>query len=103
MPSTTRFREVRKGTPFRFPLRNEFPGREGKLLRLAHTGHVIRVLHRWTDLDLQNLKTFTDALKREGLQVPRYDMVIAPRWDRVGRQALYVVTESIAGERLDEI
>jgi hypothetical protein len=103
MPRVSRSLEIRKGTPFKFALRNEFPGREGKLLRLAHTGHVVRVLHRWNDTELANLATFTDGLRKNGLSVPRYDALIAPRWDRAGRPALYLVTESIAGERLDEI
>ena len=63
----------------------------------------MRVLQRWTDADIANLKTFTQALRRDGLRVPRYDVLLAPRWDRPGKAALYIVTESIGGERLDEI
>ena len=95
--------EIRKGTPFRYALRNDFPGRHGKLMRLAKDGHVVRVLQRWTDADIENLKTFTQALRQDGLRVPRYDVLLAPRWDRPGKAALYIVTESIGGERLDEI
>jgi len=96
-------RNILKGTPFRYPLRNEFPGRAGKLMRLAHDGRVVRVFPSWKDSDVANLQVYCTALRRDGVRVPEYDVLRAPRWDRPEKQAMYIVTESIIGERLDEI
>ena len=96
-------REFYKGTPFRFRLRNEFPGRAGKLMRLAKDNRVVRVGKGWDEAALGDLRTYTDALRRDGISVPHYDVLRAPHFDNMSAQATYVVTESIAGERLDEI
>ena len=98
-----RQRDISKGTPFRYPLRNEFPGRAGKLMRLAHDGRVVRVLHGWNDADVVSLNAYCQTLRRDGVRVPSYDVLRAPRWDRANKEAMYIVTESIIGERLDEI
>jgi hypothetical protein len=95
--------EVYDGTPFRFPLRNEFPGRAGKLMRLAHDGRVVRYFTGWNDNHYHDLRSFSERMRRDGIAIPRYDVLRAPRWDRPGKEATYIVTEGIIGERLDEI
>ena len=96
-------REIYKGTPFRFRLRNEFPGRAGKLMRLARDNRIVRVSKGWDEAALADLRTYTDGLRQDGINVPEYDVVRATHWDNGSTQATYVVTESIIGERLDEI
>jgi hypothetical protein len=103
MPRRPRVRELHTGTPFRFPLRNEFPGRKGKIMRLAQDGRIVRLYRGWNDEDWRNLRTFTERLRRDGLHVPSYDLIRAPGPGGITKPCTYLVLESIAGERIDEI
>jgi hypothetical protein len=103
MPGRPRGGELYTGTPFRFPLRNEFPGRKGKIMRLAHDRRIVRLYPGWNEDDWRSLRIFTERLKSAGVHVPRYDLIRAPRPGGVTKSCTYVVLESIAGERVDEI
>jgi hypothetical protein len=103
MPRRPKVRELYTGTPFRFPLRNDFPGRKGKIMRLAHDGRIVRAYPSWKESGWRDLKIFAERLRRDGLHVPSYDLILAPRPGGLTRPCTYLVLESIAGERIDEI
>ncbi len=103
MPRRRQVNKLFTGTPFRFSLRDEFPGRFGKIMRLAQDGRIVRAHPGCNPADWSNLRCFTERLRRDGLHVPAYDLVVAPRPGSFTKPCTYVVLESIAGERIDEI
>ncbi len=103
MQSRRRLPDLVQGTPFKFALRNEFPGRERKIMRLARDGRIVRLYRESKDGDWTNLQTFVIGLRQDGLAVPDYDRVVAPDPLRPNRTCNYLVLESIAGERIDEV
>src|ERR1700730_9836080 len=103
MPAFIRVPQVYAGTPFRFPLRSEFAGKTGKIMRLAQDGRVVRAYSALTQQELVDLRRFAQAMSRDGINIPKYDVVRGPRLNNREKPGVYIVCDWVVGERLDLI